>query len=190
MVKTHHNPLPFLISFLLSSWPAVRPYRQHLEERDPIWDWSHSHVFRRSPVWGFLGFSSAARQMPGDLCTAPRNISLSTLSLASDVAEVTLEASGLWLGTRTGAGGTATVTESFFWPLPMAPWTTAHAWRSVHSPQDHFIITLIISDRSDGRDTRGKWPLARNPDRSWWHRHTTESFFGRSPWLHGQQERY
>jgi hypothetical protein len=28
----------------------------------------------------------------------------------------------------------------------------------VHSPQDHFIITLIISDRRDWRNTRGKWP--------------------------------
>ena len=35
-----------------------------------------------------------------------------------------LGASGLWLGTRTGAGGTATLTESFFCPQPMAPWTT------------------------------------------------------------------
>ena len=32
-----------------------------------------------------------------------------------------------------------------------------NARRSVHSPQDHFIITLVISDR---RDTRVKWPLA------------------------------
>ena len=57
--------------------------------------------------------------------------------------------------------------------------------RSVHSPQDHFIITLIISDR---RDTRGKWPLARNPDRSWWHRHTSVKLFGRSLWLHVRQK--
>ena len=49
----------------------------------------------------------------------------------------------------------------------------ANARRSVHSPQDHFIITLIISDRCDWRDTRGKWPLASNPNRSSWHRHTS-----------------
>ena len=49
-----------------------------------------------------------------------------------------------------------------------------NARRSVHSPQYHFIITFIISD---WRDTRGKWPLARNPDRSWWHRHTNWKFF-------------
>ena len=61
--------------------------------------------------------------MPGDLCTAPRVISLSPLSLATDVTDATLEASGLWLGTRTGAGVTATLTK-FFWPQPMAPWTT------------------------------------------------------------------
>ena len=57
--------------------------------------------------------------------------------------------------------------------------------RSVHSPQDHFIITLIISN---WHDTRGKWPLARNLERSWWHRHTNKVFFSRSPWLYGQQD--
>ena len=61
-----------------------------------------------------------------------------------------------------------------------------NAWRSVHSPWDYFII-IINSDRSDWRDTRGKWPLARNPDRSWWHRHTSLWLFGRSSWLQGQQ---
>ena len=50
---------------------------------------------------------TAVRQMPGDLCTAPRIISLSYLSLATDMTDVTLGASGLWLGNRTGAGGTA-----------------------------------------------------------------------------------
>ena len=48
-----------------------------------------------------------------------------------------------------------------------------------NSPHDHLITTLIISGR---RDTRGKWPLARNPDSTWWHRHTSlKLFFGRSP---------
>ena len=44
-------PRPFLISFLLPSWPAIQSYRPHLEERDPIWgdDWSHSPFIRRSP---------------------------------------------------------------------------------------------------------------------------------------------
>ena len=66
-------------------------------------------------------------------------ISLSSLSLATDVNDAALGASGLWLGTRTGAGGTATLTKSFFWPQP--------SW--LHGQQDHFIITLIISDRRD-----------------------------------------
>ena len=60
--------------------------------------------------------------------------------------------------------------------------------RSVHSPQDHFIITFIISDRRDWRDTRGKWLLARNPDRSWWHRHTNWKCFwpqSMAPWTTG-----
>ena len=35
---------PFVLSFLLPSWRAVRSYQPYLEERDPIWgdDWSHS----------------------------------------------------------------------------------------------------------------------------------------------------
>ena len=37
---------------------------------------------------------------------------LSPLLLATDVTEVTLGTSGLWLGTRTGVGGTTTLTES------------------------------------------------------------------------------
>ena len=74
-----------------------------------------------SPTWGFLGFSSSVRQMPGDLRTAPRIISLSPLSLATDVTD----ASGLWLGTRTGAGGT---NLKFFWPQPMAPWNTGQTF--------------------------------------------------------------
>ena len=56
--------------------------------------------------------------MPRYLCTAPRIISLSALSLATDVTDATLGASGLWLGTRTGAGDTATLTESFFGRSP------------------------------------------------------------------------
>ena len=52
--------------------------------------------------------------MPGDLCIAPGIISLSPLSLATDVTDATLGASALWLGTRTGAGATASLTESFF----------------------------------------------------------------------------
>ena len=40
------------------------------------------------------------------------------LSLATDVTDATLGASELCLGTRTGAGGTATLTESFFGRSP------------------------------------------------------------------------
>ena len=32
----------------------------------------------------------------------------------TDVTDATLGASGIWLGTRRGAGGSATLTESFF----------------------------------------------------------------------------
>ena len=61
-----------------------------------------------------------------------------------------------------------------FWGFPQL---LANARRSVHSPQDHFIITLLTSDRRDWRDTRGKWPLARNPDRSCRHGHTSVMLF-------------
>jgi hypothetical protein len=67
------------------------------------------------------------------------------------LTDETLGASGLWLGTRTGAGGTATLTESF---IDRSPWLhgqqviflgcKANVRISVHSPQDHF-----ISDRRD-----------------------------------------
>ena len=47
--------------------------------------------------------------MPGDLCTGLGIIPLSPLSLATDVADVTLRASGLWLVTPEGNGGIATL---------------------------------------------------------------------------------
>ena len=43
---------------------------------------------------------------------------LSPLLLATGVTDATLGASGLWLGTWTGAGGTSTLA---FWLQPMAP---------------------------------------------------------------------
>jgi hypothetical protein len=42
--------------------------------------------------------------MSGDLCPV-----LGIISLAIDVTDATLGTSDLWLGTRTGAGGTATL---------------------------------------------------------------------------------
>ena len=57
--------------------------------------------------------------MPGDLYTAPRTISLSPLSLATDLTDVTLGTSGFWLGARTGVSGTATLTKSYF---ARSPW--------------------------------------------------------------------
>ena len=115
-------PRPFLISFILPSWRAVRSYQHHFEERGPIWgnDWSQKPHHQRF--------------------------------------------SGVFLSCKANAG------------------------RSVHSPQDHFIISLIISDRRDWRDTRGKWSLARNPDRSWWYHHTSLKLFWpqpMAPWTAG-----
>ena len=56
-----------------------------------------------------------------------------------------------------------------------------YARRSVQSTPFHLIITSVW------HDTREKWLMARNPDKSWCHRHTSLKIFGRRPWLHGQQ---
>ena len=42
-------------------------------------------------------------------------------------------------------------------------------------------LSFLSSDRCDWRDTRGKWLLARNPDRSWWHHHTSTKLFWSQP---------
>ena len=77
--------------------------------------------------------------MPGYLCTAPRIISLSPLSLGTDVTDATLGARGLWLGTRTGTGGTATLTESFFGRSP---------WLYGHQPKRHFKLDVQLCPRT------------------------------------------
>ena len=112
--------IPFILSFLLHSRRALWTYWHHLVVRDPVWgnDWSHSLFIRRSPCREFPWFFSAVRQIPEAMCTAPLIISLSLLSLATDVTDATLAASGLWLGIGTWATGTATLTESFFGRSP------------------------------------------------------------------------
>ena len=60
----------------------------------------------------------------------------------------------------------------------------------LHSPRYHFIITISLADRCDWRDTRGKWPLATNPDRGWWHRLTSLKHFlwkPMAPWTPGNE---
>ena len=55
-------------------------------------------------------------------------------------------------------------------------------------PGDICTAAGIICDRCDWRDTRGKWPLARNPHRGWCHRHTSLKLFwlqSMSPWTVG-----
>ena len=53
----------------------------------------------------------------------------------------------------------------------------ANARRSVHSPRLHIIWSLSLADRSDWGEFPGKWSLARNPDRIWWHRNTNVKLF-------------
>ena len=69
-----------------------------------------------------LSTESSSVVRPGDMCTALGIISLSPLSLATGVTDATFGASGIWLGTRIGVSGTATLAWSFFWLQPMAPW--------------------------------------------------------------------
>ena len=77
---------PFLVFFFLPFWRAVRSYWPHLDIRDPIWGDDRSHRLLLSPSWDFLGFSSAVRKMPGDLCIAPGIISLATTWHSGQVA--------------------------------------------------------------------------------------------------------
>ena len=92
----------------------INLYKYQILKNIIVWDCEKAFC---SPNWSFPGFSSALRQMPGDMCT-------------------------------------------------------------VH----HFIITLIVGNRCDWRETRDKWSLASNPDRSWWHRHTSIDVLGRNPY--------
>ena len=151
-----------ILSFPLPSWCAVRSYRPHLEEKDSIWgdDWSHSPFIRWSPSWGFPGFSSAARQMPRDLCIAPGINSLSPLSLATDVSDAILGASGLCLGTRTGAGGTATLTKSYF---GRSPWPHGQQASFKNSFLNLYIVCcerfVILPTSFGGKGTHLRWWL-------------------------------
>ena len=40
---------------------------------------------------------------------------------------------------------------------------------------------LSLAEKHDWRDTRGKWPLARNPEKSWWHRYISIRLFWPQP---------
>ena len=61
------------------------------------------------PTEVFRGFPHTVRQMPGDMRIASGIISLSPLSLAGNVTDLTLGAGSLWLETRTRADDTTTL---------------------------------------------------------------------------------
>ena len=42
-------------------------------------------------------------------------------------------------------------------------------------------ISLSPLSLAERRDTRGKWPLAKNQNNSWWHRHTSLKLFWSQP---------
>jgi hypothetical protein len=66
-------------------------------------------------------------------------MSLSPLLLATDVTDATLGASGLWLETQKGAGGTATLTKSFF---GRSPW--------LHG-QQHVCVLVFLRFKESAR---------------------------------------
>ena len=89
----------------------------------------------------------------------------------------------------------------FFWPTV---WSYRHHWEVRDAIWDddwsHSLSTLSYLRFSwfvalvyyhyylDRRNTREKWPMARNPDGSWWHRHTNLKLFWQqlmSPWTQG-----
>ena len=49
------------------------------------------------------------------------------------------------------------------------------------APGSISLSPLPLADRRDWCDTRGKWPFARNPDRSGWHRHNNIKFLWPQP---------
>ena len=113
-------PRPFIISFLLPSWRAVRSYRPHLKKRDPITAMTgFTALMIWSPCWGF----SQPYDKCQEICVQPRDHFIIILTLATDVTDTTLGTSGIWLGIRTGAGGTATLAWSFFF---CSPWFHEH----------------------------------------------------------------
>ena len=79
----------------------------------------------------------------------------------SDLAYVKLRTSGLGIGNQTGAGGTATLRIwKLFWSQPMAPWALGAAYQ-----QSEKVQGLAYNQC----ETRDKWPLGKDPNRSWCH---------------------
>ena len=101
------------------------------------------------------------RQMPGDLCTVPSIISLSPLSLVTDV---TLGVSGLWQGTLTGAGGTAKpafLVTTYGFHIIFFLLLTSRSWRYIfqhNSKQFTYVKVITFSDFILIRNLREQFP--------------------------------
>ena len=75
----------------------------------PVWTMAPGKYETQSAVNLYFSYYTMTDHMGvGNTCKK-----IITLSLATDVTDATLGASGLLLGTRAGAGGTATLTKSF-----------------------------------------------------------------------------
>ena len=90
---SHIRPLPFLHSFLIPSWRAVAILPTPFGCKGPHFCQS-LHLLLAEVFRGFL-------------CRALAIILLSPLSLVADLSDVALGAISVWVGTRTGASGTA-----------------------------------------------------------------------------------
>ena len=83
--------------------------------------------------------------MPGDLCTAPRIISLSSLSLTTDVTVATLGASGLWLGIRTRSWWHRHTSLKLFLPaVPMGFVLSSHLLINLSRSLFHVDLLIIF----------------------------------------------
>ena len=74
------------------------------------------------------------------MCTYSSIISLFPLSLANTCGWLTPGASGHWLGTQTGAGGTIILAYRFFWPQPMAPLIAVMCRQIFHVEKTFFML--------------------------------------------------
>ena len=102
-------PYPFLCNPTNFIWRKGTPFETMTGCTAPSSDCLLAEVFQV-----FLSSKANARRS----VHSPWIISLSPLSLVTNMTDATPWASGLWLGTQTGAGGTATPTKSFFGRSP------------------------------------------------------------------------
>ena len=116
---TSFLPSPFLTccAILPTSFGGKGPHLRQSPVAQPL----HQTVSQLRFSGVFLSFKANARA--GDLCTVPRIISLSSLSLATDVTDATLGESWPLVGNPERSCWHRHTSLKLFWPQPIAPWT-------------------------------------------------------------------